>query len=355
MSKIVHRTILSAVFLSLFVWLDVGTAAPQDLSTCTGTFISVSTPLNDLGNSEYVRLNGGPTGYLGGLYPGGSNVRPPAHDTSGRELASQVIPLDTSGHPSPTGRIVMVSIGMSNTYSEFHGFILVARADPAFNHRVALVDGAQPGMVASDWADPNAPTWTNVDNLLVSGGLSPLQVEVAWVKLTNYNLDQFPQSIQNLQNDLKSVTRDLKIHYPNIKLAYFSSRTRSYTYWQGLNPEPYAFETGFAVKWLIEAQINGDQELNYDPAKGPVVAPYLSWGPYLWIDGLNPRSDGMIWTQADLVGDCTHPSNSGIDKVAAQLLAFFKNDATTRPWFLATKAFYLPYVLQSGPSGSISP
>jgi hypothetical protein len=98
---------------------------------------------------------------------------------------------------------------------------------------------------------------------------------------------------------------------------------------------------------LIEAQINGDPELNYNPALGPVVAPYLSWGPYLWIDGTNPRSDGMVWTQDDLGNDCVHPSASGNAKVAAQLLAFFKSDSTTQSWFLVHehKFFFLPAVI----------
>jgi hypothetical protein len=319
-------------------------------TACTGAFTSISKPLNDLGNQEYVRLNTGPTGYTGGLYPGGSNTRPAAHEAAGLLLAGQITPRNVAGTPDPTGRIVMLSIGMSNTYTEFQDFIGVARADPDFNRGVALVNGAQPGMVASYWADPNATTWTTVDSRLTSGGLSPLQVQVAWVKETNYHLDTFPQSIQNLQNDLKSIVRNLKTRYPNIKLVYLSSRTRSYAYWTGLNPEPGAFETGFAVKWLVEAQINGAADLNYDPAKGAVVAPYLSWGPYLWIDGTNPRSDGMVWLPEDLANDCVHPSPSGTDKVSAQLLTFFKNDTTTRPWFSGTLqvisySYYLPLMI----------
>jgi hypothetical protein len=141
------------------------------------------------------------------------------------------------------------------------------------------------------------------------------------------------------------VVHNLLQRYPNIKLVYLSSRTRSYVYWNGLNPEPGAFETGFAVKWLVEAQLNGDPDLNYDPADGQVTSPYLSWGPYLWADGANPRSDGLTWTQADLADDCTHPSASGITKVAAQMLAFFKTDATAQPWFLKPHVQYFPIFL----------
>ena len=85
---------------------------------------------------------------------------------------------------------------------------------------------------------------------------------------------------------------------------------------------------------MIEKQINGDPSLNYDPAKGEVKAPYLSWGPYLWIDGQNPRSDGRVWLEEDMGPDCTHPSLSGNTKVAEMLMEFFKTDLTSRSWFL---------------------
>ena len=86
---------------------------------------------------------------------------------------------------------------------------------------------------------------------------------------------------------------------------------------------------------MIEKQINGDIELNFDPLRGDVKAPYLAWGPYLWADGTNPRSDGLVWTVEDLTEDCTHPADSGKDKVARQLLAFLKSDPAAQGWFLA--------------------
>jgi hypothetical protein len=134
---------------------------------------------------------------------------------------------------------------------------------------------------------------------------------------------------------LKAIAQNLKTHYPNIKIAYYSSRTRSYLMERGLSPEPLAYETGFSVKWLIEKQINGDPELNFDPERGEVKAPYLSWGPYLWIDGENPRSDGQVWTSSDLAQDCTHPTQAGADKVAKMLFDFFTNDSVAASWFRA--------------------
>ena len=78
--------------------------------------------------------------------------------------------------------------------------------------------------------------------------------------------------------------------------------------------------------------------MNYDPAKGDVKAPWLSWGPYLWADGATRRADGLTYDEKDFGPDGTHPSQSGREKVAKQLLEFFKTDNTTKPWFVKTEA-----------------
>jgi hypothetical protein len=326
------------------------TRAAQTEAYCTGTHQDVSTPLNDLGNRPYVRMDGGNTGFTGGLYPGGSNTRPAAHELAGINISRQIVPLNAMGNPDPSqGKIVMISVGMSNTSMEFVFFMSLADDDASVNPRLVIVNGAQGGQISQAWTGPNAPTWQEVNRRLGVAGVSPQQVQVAWVKLTRVGIGDFPAFASALQGDLEIIMHNLKTNYPNIKIVYLSSRTRSYLYWSGLSPEPAAFETGFAVKWLIESQINGDPDLNFDPRRGPVVAPYLSWGPYLWIDGLNPRSDGLVWTQQDLATDCVHPSTNGRQKVAQMLMNFFKRDATAR-WFRTPSpyTYYLPLVI-AGP------
>ena len=91
------------------------------------------------------------------------------------------------------------------------------------------------------------------------------------------------------------------------------------------------------MRWLIQDQIAGKAELNYDKAKGAVKSPLLLWGPYLWADGTTPRkADGLVYTREDLSDkDGTHPADSGRQKVAELLLKFFKADVTAKGWFLA--------------------
>ncbi len=331
--------VITFIIVLLAALLLVGTLSANGQSAeqlCIGASRSVSKPLIDLGNEVYTRMDGQKTSFTGGLYPNGSNQRPPEHEAAGVALASQIIPLDETGQPDPAnGKIVMISVGMSNVSSEFWGFIELAHDQrQELNPQLVLVNGALGGRTADFWVDPQAQTWQLLDAQLAHNKVTPDQVQVAWVKQTLTNGGNFPEKAQKLQADLELIAQNLHQHFPNLKIAYFSSRTRSYLYWRGLSPEPVAFETGFAVKWMIEKQINGDPALNYDPAKGAVKAPYLSWGPYLWIDGQNPRLDGRVWLEEDLTADCTHPSPSGNTKVAEMLMEFFKTDSTSRSWFL---------------------
>lgn len=310
-------------------------ALAQDTPVCQRPYQPVSVPLIDLGNDAYVRMDGTVTEFTGGLYPQGSNTRPPELESAALELAGQITPLDENGNPDPAGKIVMLSIGMSNTEMEFSRFMHMAQDDAQINPSLVLFNGAISGQTADRWVDPQSGTWQEFDFRLQRARLSPQQVQVAWVKQTLLGKGEFPAKTLELQSALEAIARDLKGRFPNLKIAYYSSRTRAYAYPRGLSPEPLAFEGGFAVKWMIEKQMGGDPTLNYDPGRGPVQAPLLVWGPYLWIDGTTPRSDGRTWLAEDLAQDCVHPSESGRTKVAEMLMEFFKADTSTVSWFLA--------------------
>jgi hypothetical protein len=223
---------------------------------------------------------------------------------------------------------------MSNTNAEFEAFSEKVFRMPGVNPRLALINGALPNQTADRWVDLEAPVWAEVDRRMEHQSLSASQIQVAWIKQTYHRGGDFPQAAQALQNDLETIIHNLHAKFPNLELVFLSSRTRSYNIVRGLSPEPSAFETGFAVKWLIEKQIDGDPGLNYDPTRGPVMAPFLAWGPYLWIDGETPRQDGQVWPASDLALDCTHPSPSGIDKVSTMLVDFFTTDPLASGWFM---------------------
>jgi hypothetical protein len=307
-------------------------------------------PLDDLGGGSYL-------GYTGGLYPNGSNSPPTLHDSVGLARARSVTPLDTAGNPDPAGKMVLVSLGMSNTTQEFcsgastpnactsSSFMGQAAADPAVNHtKLAIVNGARGGQDARTWVSATAANYDSVRlNRLAPLGLTERQVEIVWVKEADagptVSLPAPQADAYQLEIYLGNIARALKSRYPNLKLVFFSSRIYAGYATTALNPEPYAYESGFAVKWLVGAQIaqrqNGGTvsdsragDLNYSST------PWLGWAAYLWADGMTPRSDGLTWAATDFGSDGTHPSQAGAAKVAGLLLAFFKGSPYTRCWFL---------------------
>lgn len=290
-------------------------------------------PLTELGKDRY-------QDFPGGLYLDGLNERPPAHEAAGLALAKQVQPLNAEGKPDPEGKIVLLSVGMSNTTQAFSMFKQLADADKEKNPRLTLVDGAQGGMTAArikDAEDGGGGTrfWTTVDQRLKAAGATRAQVQAAWIKQADAGPTQgFPGYARQLQGELATIVRLMHERFPNLKLVYLSSRTYAGYARTPLNPEPYAYESGFSVKWLIDQQLKGEGDLNYDADKGPVKAPWLSWGPYLWANGTTARADGFSYAETDFSSDGTHPSNAGRQKVGEQLLKFFKTDTTTKRWFL---------------------
>ena len=305
-------------------------------------------PLIDMGAQTY-------KGFAGGLYPNASNDMPAAHYQAGIDFANSIEPLDTNGNPSPNGKYVMVSLGMSNTTQEFCSkqgespcdswtFMGQALADPEVNtSSLVIVNGAKGGQSAKDWVDPDDGNYDRiVSDHLSPQGLSENQVQIAWVKVANPQpLSALPNSDADaylLESQIGEIVRALRVRYPNLKQVFLSSRIYAGYAQTTLNPEPYAYESGFAVRFSIEAQVDQMDGLGIDDTAGDMnyngAAAWVAWGAYFWADGLNPRSDGLIWEVQDLEGDGTHPSMFGEEKVGTLLLDFFKSSPHTTCWFL---------------------
>jgi hypothetical protein len=291
--------------------------------------------LNELGEREYK------DGYKGGFYADGKNERPEAHEAEGRRRAKEIQPRNGEGTPHPQGKIVLLSIGMSNTSQASNGFQQALAAAEGINPKLVFVNGAVGGMTASRIQDPESADgikyWTEVDDRLRKAGVTRAQVQVLWIKEADGGpKDGFPLYAKKLEKELATIVQIFPKRFPNAKLVYLSSRTYGGYATTPLNPEPYAYESGFSVKWLIERQINTDAALNFDAKRGEVRAPWLSWGPYLWANGSKKRADGFSYTSGDFTAkDGTHLSASGMEKVGRLMLQFFQNDSTTRSWFLA--------------------
>lgn len=268
----------------------------------------------------------------GGLYGGGKNEPPEAHLALARKETAKIEPLDKDGKPSKEGTIGLVSISMSNATQEFSFFKQIADKDKEKSPLVTIVDCAQGGQAMAEWVDPNANPWKVADQRLANAEVEPKQVQVVWIKLANKGpRGDLSEHGKKLQKDTLAVVHNAKAKFPNLRVAYLGSRIYGGYSTGALNPEPYAYEGAFVTRWLIQDQIKGDESLSVEKSKAPV----LLWGPYFWADGTTPRvADKLIYERSDLSGDGVHPSQSGREKVANMLLAFFKTDPLAKTWFV---------------------
>jgi hypothetical protein len=190
----------------------------------------------------------------------------------------------------------------------------------------------------------------------------------------------------NLEKNLAGIVRAAKIRYPNLRMVFLTSR--SYGGFTGFHPtnEMFAYETGFANKRLVKAQMDqmnnggcspvdtnaGDLNYLYTPgtnctATGP-ESPWIVWdrlpstsslagSTYIWAYTPSadvppvPNSNGVIWpfartippacdpnnpasTNTYFIADGQHPNDCGISQVGKNLLLnYFLYSPYTTPWF----------------------
>jgi hypothetical protein len=234
----------------------------------------------------------------------------------------------------------MIALGTSDANDEFNRFLLEVNTYSGKNPNLVIVNGASGLESSAALSTPgNGYIAALVNYFLPNNGVTAKQVVALWMELAvNSPTGTFPSDQSQLESQIETILREVQNTFPNLDLAYLSSRIYG-GYSNGISPqspEPYAYENGLAVQFVIQDQLNGNPGLNYNPTLGPVVAPWLSWGPYYWANGLAPRSDGLVWTCHDFVATGTHPADpNGRQKVADALFTFFTTDSTTTPWFLA--------------------
>ncbi len=301
--------------------------------------VGMPVPLTDMGPGDRYK------GEDGGLYGGGRNDPPRSHLEAALGVSACIRPLGLDGSPSPKGLIGFLSIGFSNTSREFEQFIRLAVDDPKMARAVRMVNGAQAHCGTAEWAggaatrdsSEEAP-WRPLAGRLELRRVAPSQVQVVWLKLgpaRPADLGDFPAHAIRTKHDLATLLTALRQGFPNLRIVYLSCRTYAGYAVTPLSPEPYAYEVAFAIRWLILDQIRGDPALNCHAASGPVKAPLLLWGPYLWARGTEGRKAGdLAWEPQDFAVDGTHPSAIGATKAARLLLRFVKTDPTATPWFL---------------------
>ena len=301
-----------------------------------------TTPLNDLGPAPYC------CGYVGGLWDEGSNLIPADHLAAGMKQAALIRPLDENGQPSPSGKIVLLTVGFDETKRIADAFAAMAANDRRVNRdSLVLANAARSGIDVTAWQLTTQPIWSWIDSyVLLPAGVTAQQVQAAWIEMVDNGpiLSMPPPSADayRLKAYESQVVRTLKVMYPNLRVAYLSSRVFGGYATTGWNPEPYAYESGLTVRWIVVGQVIEvrTEQPYWDTRVGDInyehgIAPWVSWGPYLWADGTNPRSDGLTWERDDFNADGETLSEKGAQKGGRLLFDFFLHEPTASSWFLS--------------------
>jgi hypothetical protein len=306
--------VMKGLVAALALMLCVSVAHPAAAASCAGTGTGF-VPIPDLGTRTY-------EGAQGGLYPDGTNQPSRDYAAAGVRADAQITPRAPDGRADPNGKVVLLSIGMSNTTQEFSTFVRLAQTDAARAANVLVVDGAQGGRDAAAWTSADAQAWVVVEDRLRAAGATAQQVQAVWVKQALKQAGgSFESHVGQLERDLGTIVENAAARYPNLRQVFLSPRTYGGYAATALNPEPYAYQSGFAVKRVVESSV-----------RTPDARPWIGWGPYLWADGTTANASGLSYSCADFVQDGTHPSGSGRMKVATELQKFF-GGSTFTTWY----------------------
>lgn len=240
-------------------------------------------------------------------------------------LTSFSSPVGTAPDIQPiNGRIVMASLGMSNAEQEFASFMSMVNAAEGINPDLYLVNMAYP-MCLGRHAKLGGICWEErFPSKLAAAGVDPSEVQILWFKFYDSPRNYSGQVLHDWYvQSIKDTLIAVQFYLPNVKQIYISGRIYAGyadpSTTLGFEPAPWA--TGPAVDQVIGE--GGDFH-------------WLSWGPYLWADGLSGRpQDDLIWTCDDFESDGIHPSSSGEAKVGTLLLDYLSSDPYASQWFLA--------------------
>jgi len=338
----------TALFLFAAVAFAAACAPPRPLPPPLRVAGSdtIPIPLVEMGTRTYKGLEGG-------LYHDRSNSEPADHDSIGIKHRNAVQPLDVNGRPARSGRYVLMSVGGAGVSAAWcsgssappcDSGSLAGRAasDTSVNRRaLVIVNGAIPAANAAMWASPASANYNRIrDTRLAPLGLSEKQVQVIWMILADSDAI-LPVTATAADGALRlrhlgATIRALKTRYPNLQLLFLSSQ-RFGGYRDG--GEPLAYESGFAVRWTVDSQIDQGRGHAFNADAGDLslsgTAPWISWGPYIWARGADPRRDGLAWARADYDSAGRRLSAQGQQKLGGILFDFFRSSKYTRCWFLA--------------------
>jgi hypothetical protein len=281
-------------------------------------------PLNDLKTGTF-------RGYMGGLYPYGTNEPSGQYAADLFDESSSIIPIDKLGNPSTSGKIVFISLGASVGGHMMKALITKTENNPLTNPNLFLINCNQGAGFASlnSIMNPNDTYWARVNNTIINK-TSYKQVQIIYLETDDSSRVSWPNKPIMVKNDIDSSLRVFKAKFPNLKLVYVLGRTRTFGNLQFYNREPGPYYFGWGCKWAIEDQINGMQGTAYKGANA--VAPMLTWGFYEWADSIPRKTDGFSWRSSQ-TADGLHASTVGQDTLTTRFQKFLLSDRYASIWY----------------------
>ncbi len=271
--------------------------------------------------------------YLGkhqtGLYPGGKNDMPEAHRKAGQAVAATIRPLDAAGKvDQANGRILALVLGHSNCNDYFQALQQhLGRHRQRLHERFEIINAAVSGQQLPEIRALKGRVWDKAEQLLHQGGYAARQVQVLFLHTTYHGAfnagnrppGPFPQTMQQMQSDLAAVLEHCVKLYPNLRIAYLT--TDGFRHFTGF--EPHVWQEAFAVKWLIEAQIEGKEGTAFQDAPDrPRRLPWLSWGLYIWDN---------TWDRSYFT-DGVHPAAKARQIFVTACMKHLRADSVAQPW-----------------------
>jgi len=209
----------------------------------------------------------------------------------------------------PSGKAMLV-IGMSNTNQYTAELIPLAGAS-----KTTIVNGAQGGAAAAQWAISGNSAWTVAATELSNAGFSASDVSVVMVCVVDrVNGRDYATYVADLEVQYNSIITNIRSKYPG---AIITMNGLHNEFWATSHPEPHAWGSNSVCQLIIDQN------------------PDVYWGPYIWSPEPNGRSgDGFNITEADHeINGNVHLTQAGSLKVAQSIMTWFSTDAIGRSIF----------------------
>ena len=280
--------------------------------------------------------------FQGGLYPGGSNQMPLSHLNKGIKVSKAIKPLDSLGNVDfVNGKVYLACFGSSTSAQPFKKYQTLLETTEGLNNCFETILCHYGGGLENMTME-NTEYWEGIENeKLIPEGVTPEQIQVGWLMNASRedSIYDMPLQADSVKAKYIRTFQALYANYTNLKILYLSP-----PYYGGyadptdeffeVNQEPCSYHTGFAGKWAIQDQIFGDPSLKFKGAGK--LAPFLSWGPHIWADGLRANSyDGLSWNCEDyrVDGAGIHLNDGGKEILGDIIYDFFLNDTIASFWY----------------------